>query len=161
DAAARHYAAATQPATAGATTQPTLSQAHAWRQLIAFHLRRGEYQQAARTADEAASVFPDSSAIRQLRLSASTLAELSKRNAALTPMLATLAGSPEDFAVVEFLSAAAGDSATTAASDALLARLREVANRYPRSLAVQSALIQWYAAMKRYDEAAQVATRAM
>jgi tetratricopeptide (TPR) repeat protein len=49
----------------------------------------------------------------------------------------------------------------TALGEASLLRLRQVADRYPRFLAVQNVLAQMYGAAGKYDDAVTIATRAM
>jgi tetratricopeptide (TPR) repeat protein len=154
DAAREHYVAATTAAPKDPIT---------WRNLVGYELRSDKYEDA-RAAAEAGlkAVDGDDAALRRLRTVSDSLAKLnSQHDAALRPVLAVLAAAaPEDRAVSEFLSAQ-NDATSKPTTDNILARLKSTAERYPRSLPLQSALIQWHVGRKDFAEAGKAAARAM
>ncbi|HYO11384.1 MAG TPA: tetratricopeptide repeat protein [Tepidisphaeraceae bacterium] len=158
DAARRQYAAAT----AAAPKEPGV-----WYSLVTFHLRGGRYEQARQAADEGMAALPDHAGLKRLRAQSAALAQLGAANASLAPVLAVLGSSPDDRGVTEFLVplAGAGDAAAAAGpasrpgSDDVLARLRSVSGKYPKSLPVQRALVQWYVSTRQFDAAGDVAAR--
>jgi tetratricopeptide (TPR) repeat protein len=163
DTARRAYLAAT----AAAPKDPSV-----WRQLIAFHLRHGAFDLAKQSADDAGKTVPDDASIKRMRSMSSELAQLSAANPPLAKVFTVLAGSPEDRGVIAFLTggstpaaSAASDATSPATSqpssaDAGLAKLKELAPRHPRSLALQAALVQCFAVMHQLPDAVATAERA-
>ncbi len=141
-------------ATIAAPNDPTT-----WRHFIAFNLRAAQYDQAKQAADDALHAIPDDESLKRLHAISGTLAQLSGANVALRPVLALLAAAPEDRGVVDLLTQQ--DPTSQPAGDMMLLKLRDAAARYPRSLPIQTALVQWCVALQQLDEAADVARRTM
>ncbi len=162
DAARRAYLAAT----AAAPKDPST-----WRHLIAFHLRHGAFDLARQSADDAGKALPDDATIKRMRAMSSALVQLAAANPPLAPVFTVLAGSPEDRGVIAFFTGGStpasnsGEAISPAASqpsnaDGVLSRLKELAPRHPRSMALQAALVQCYAVMHQLPDAAAAAERA-
>jgi tetratricopeptide (TPR) repeat protein len=134
-----------------------------WRHLVAYHLRASRYENAQNAADEGIkSIGRDDAVVRRLHAAARTLVALSAQKPALRPTLAILAAAaPEDRGASEFLASPQANAATMPSDDALLARLKNIAGLYPRSMPLQAALVQWFVARKEFSEAGQAATRMM
>jgi tetratricopeptide (TPR) repeat protein len=151
DAARKRFVAATE----AAPTDPST-----WRQLVAFQLRNGRFADAVADADKGLAAAPDDAILRRLRASSAALMQLASDEPSKRPVLAILSAAPDDRGVAEFLTPPA-DSTSRPAADAVFARLKDAAARYPRSLPLQTALAQWLVASKRFDEAVKVAARTM
>jgi tetratricopeptide (TPR) repeat protein len=134
-----------------------------WRHLVAFHLRAGRYEDAAAAAEEAMNAIGrDDPVLKRLHAASRTLVGLTAQRPALRPMLGILAAAaPEDRGASEFLASAQANATTMPSDDALLARLKNIAGLYPRSMPLQAALVQWFVARKEFSEAGQAATRMM
>lgn len=150
--ARKNYLAATVVAPTDAT---------AWRNLVAFYLRRGEYANARQSAIDALRNLPDDQTLKRLSESAGSLERMLAENASWRPVLAILASAtPDDRGASEFLTASR-DPASQPTAGTMLGLLRSAASRHPRSLALRSALVQWHVARKEYEEAAKVARENM
>ncbi|MEA2733883.1 MAG: hypothetical protein QOE14_334, partial [Humisphaera sp.] len=135
-----------------------------WRHIVAYHLRGGRYDDALAAADEGIkAIGRDDAVLKRLQAASRSLVQLSSQKPALRPMLSLLAtAAPEDRGASEFLSAPqTADAATQPSDEAVLARLRNIAGLYPRSMPLQAALVQWHVARREYADAGQAATRMM
>src|SRR5439155_26293864 len=152
DAARKYYLAAT-------TTAP--STPAVWRQLAAFDLRTGHYDDARQAIEQGLANVPDDVLLKRLRAVTSSVTQILSRNPQWRGVLAVLAAAaPEDRGTSDFLTAA-NDPASQPTADTMPSRLADAANRFPRSLALRSALVQWHVARREFEQAGKVAHQTM
>jgi tetratricopeptide (TPR) repeat protein len=150
-----------QAATIAAPSNPAT-----WAGLAGFDIRHHDFPAAATAADQGLKIVPNDSQLAALSSDARTLTTLTSgisgdSLAELQPLIAALAGNPADPAAVQTLNALAQSQANHDSSDQAMARLRDVADQQPRFLPVQMLLAGRYYAAGRFEDADQIATRAM
>ena len=155
EAAQKHFLAAT----AAAPENPTV-----WRQLAAYYLRCGKYDDARQAAEDGLKNVRggDDTALKRLRTVSTSLSQLLSTNPSWRSPLAVLAAAaPEDRGASEFLTAATDSTSQPVTADTIPARLGDAIARYPRSLALRSTLIHWHVMRGELDGAGKIAAQTM
>jgi tetratricopeptide (TPR) repeat protein len=133
-----------------------------WRQFTAFHLRTGQFDEAMQTANDGLRTLPDDATFKRLREVAVSASQLLGQDSSLQPIVTYLASAaPGDPACAEFFSSGGDPTSQPIAVSTFASRLKEFAGKYPNSLALQTALVQWHVSQHQLPEAAQVAARTM
>ncbi|HWE94420.1 MAG TPA: tetratricopeptide repeat protein [Tepidisphaeraceae bacterium] len=150
DEALKQYDAATKAAPASENT---------WGSLAGFHLRRLQFSQASAAADEGLKAIAASARLKALKEDASQLAALGERRD-LQPLADALSRDPLDAGAVEMLRALSAARAANLPPEETTEKLREVADKYPAFLPLQTQVVRNYILAGQYDKAADVAHRA-
>ena len=133
--------------------------APSWRALVAFHLRKLKLDEAVDAAERGLRAAPDDAALRSLRTRAVALQEF-RDDPNIETLTSQLADDPQSAAVADMLRVMGEARRTGESLAGTLPKLRALADRHPDLLRLQMYVAQGHAALKQYDEAERVATRA-
>lgn len=136
------------------------SAAH-WIRRAEFEMSRGRYDDAARIADQAMARGISDSRLASLRLEAEALQQGGASPTDLTPLIRALARDPGRAPQVQMLTALQQARREGLDDRATAARLREVADRYPRFLPLQQHMVRLYLQVGQPDDAVNLAMRTM
>jgi tetratricopeptide (TPR) repeat protein len=131
----------------------------AWRGLIAFHLRRREFDAAAAVADRALRAVPDDADLRALHSRATALKSF-RDDPDVEALADELAKDPQNQAIGELIRVLGEARDGSEPPPLTLIKLRDLADRNPDMLRLQSFVAQGHAKLHQYDEAERVAQRA-
>jgi predicted Zn-dependent protease len=136
---------------------------NAWRSLLAQLVMAGQGQELKGAIERATQAVPESKAIAEIRKQADMLASATSdsRRRDLAIAFVTNATDPAVRDQLESASRLSAGNTTTYYSTSSLARLRQVADRYPLSMPVQLNMLRQYAAANRLADAASIAARAV
>ncbi len=129
--------------------------------LVDYHLRNRDFAQAASDAQAAQQRHPNSTTIANRALETQALAAQKDDDKNLQPLIDALSRDPSRAAEVEALKALQDIRSGKVAKAEITARLRTVADRFPRFLPVQEQVIENYLEIRKTDEAVVVARRTM
>lgn len=132
-----------------------------WIRRAEFELARGRYAEATRIADEALSRGVNDARLASLRLEAEALQEGGDSPADLTPIIRALSRDPGRAPQVQMLTALQQARQQGLGDRETAARLREVADRYPRFLPLQQHMVRLYLQIGQTDDAVALALRTM
>ena len=130
----------------------------AWRGLVAFLLRRQQFDEAAAAADRALAALPNDADLRALRTRAAALKNF-RDDPNVQTLAEELAKDPQNQAIGELIKilGEARDGGEPPAQTMI--RLSDLAERNPEMLRLQSFVAQGHAKLRQYDEAERVAER--
>lgn len=158
--------AAEQEFRAAASAAP--GEARAWRELSGFYLRHGQYAQAAAAAIEGLKILPADAELRSLHAQAQAMASApapstqpEESTEDIQQMVNILSKDPDNEAAAETLRVMRASHEGHDSPQQRVARLRDLAGRFPRFLPIQMMLADSYLSLKQTSEALQIATRAM
>ncbi len=129
--------------------------------LIDYHLRRQDFAQAVQIARDAETKLPDSANIANRLLESQALAAQKTDPRNLKPLIDALSRDPSRVAEVEALKTLQEIRAGRIPKTDITARLRSVADKYPRFLPLQEQVIENYLAEKKVDDAVVLSRRTM
>lgn len=133
--------------------------APSWRALAAFHLRKLKLDEAVDAAERGLKAVPDDATLRSLRTRAVALLEF-QDDPNIETLSGQLADDPQSAAVADMLRVMGEARSNGEPLGETLPKLRALADRHPDLLRLQMYVAQGHAALKQYDEAERVATRA-
>jgi tetratricopeptide (TPR) repeat protein len=149
--AAAQYAAA---ARAGGTDSAL------WQQLVAFHVRGGDYAAAEAAGAQAVQAMPNDSQLAALRQQVQGM--VARGNYGELQLINdVIAHSPSDATALETLRLLDEARKSNESADVTVLKLRQLADTQPRFLPLQLLLIQRYLVMDRPNDAVALATRGM
>src|SRR5665213_1971540 len=148
--AANHYQAATRQAP---------REEGAWTALAGFHLRRGQFTEAAADAAAGLVELPSSKALRALQSEVGTLATL-ENSPDFQPLADLISHNPLHAGGAEMLAAVAEAQSQKLPAQALAAKAGAVAEKYPNDLAIQTQAADLFILSGQYGPAAAIARRA-
>jgi tetratricopeptide (TPR) repeat protein len=150
DEALKEYQAATKASPASEST---------WGSLSGFHLRRLQFPEAAAAAATGLRTVPASNRLKAIEDEASRLAAFGNRGD-LQPLADALSRDPLDPAAGEMLRVLSAARAANLPLDATTEKLREVADKNPSFLPLQTQVVRNYILAGQYDKAIEIARRA-
>lgn len=130
--------------------------AAAWQALAAFHFRHLRFTEAAFAAGEGLKTTPGDAPLKAMHAHAAALAALGDV-AEFSPLLEALWRNPQDAGATEMLAAVA--LARGSKPVELAQKIREVADRHPDNLFLQSQAVQSLVRAGRNDAAVEIALR--
>lgn len=152
EAAAAHYAAATQ----AAPSDPA-----AWRQRIAQLMRAGRAGEAVAVADDALKALPDNKPLQLLKGYAAVTADAARGPRDLQPLIADLSEDPANARSLATAQLLQEEWTGRLTAQEAAARFRQLADRFPRHRPLQVEAVRRYLALGNLREASEVVTRAM
>jgi tetratricopeptide (TPR) repeat protein len=151
DDAAKDFLAAAR----AATVKPEV----AWQQMISFCFGSGRIDQAIAAADEAGQKLPNASGFAVVTRNAALIKDAQNLDG-IRPLLMTLGtDAAVNTPVLEAIGDVVAASRHTEASDQTALKLRQLADRNPRILSLQTITLEFYMNCGEVDEAARLAAR--
>ncbi len=130
-----------------------------WKALVGFYMRHGQYDQACSAADEAIKNLPDDAILQALRKQAQAV-QAGTKSADLQPLVEALAKDPASEALSQALGIIDNARKTNQNPAAMVAQLRQIADKNLSNQPIQLLTARVYASIGRYDEAGTLALRA-
>ncbi len=130
----------------------------AWRQLIGYHIRRGDWNSANSAAAQAAAALPNNEAMAALKQKISAMGA-NASGGDLQPLIDALSRDPGNDAAVQTLRITNESRKNGESSEQTLAKLRPVADRNPRFVPLQMLMARNYLQMGKFSDAEAVLLR--
>jgi predicted Zn-dependent protease len=151
DDAAKYFLAAARVT----TTKPEL----AWQQLVGFCFASGKIDQAISAADEVSKKLPNLNGFNVISRNAALITAAQNLEGARPLLMALGADASVNTPVLDALADVVAASHHTVPLETTISKLRQLADRNPRVLALQTITLEFYMACGEIDEAARLATR--
>lgn len=139
------------------------SNGQVWTSLVSQLVRMGRIEEALAATEEAMKAAPKTAVLATVHGKAELIRSLLKHPDIVSLLLNVLQNPTDSAAAIEVLEVVKQyyDPSNPLLPEAALSRLRQLAERAPRLMALNLMLVQQYRAIGRLEEAAALATRAM
>jgi len=129
-----------------------------WQELAGSYLRLGKLDDADRAASEGLAAVPSSPVLTAMRTQIARLRSLTPQD--VGPLLEVVSHDPHQPIADQALAALVDAKTRNDPTDRIASVLRQLADQHPAFLPLQELLVQRYALMGRFKDAADIASRA-